>query len=315
MKRILSIFLVVLISLGLIVGCSKNNESNTKNNNNSENKNETTEKVKLTIGVMPAVDTAPIFIAQQKGYFDEVGLDVDVQIYRNANDRQSALQSGQLDGTMTDIIALINNVEGGFEIKATTLTDGTFPILVSPKFDENSKSAKVGLMEVSVTNYLADEFLGSKYDMEKIFITPIPDRMEMLKSGQLDMSVFPEPIATNGELQGLKKLTFEAKNTPDVMVFTGKAMSDKSDAIKGFHDAFNKAVKDINKDENIAREILVEKLELDSAVKDKMTLPKYNEARVPSKEFVDEVSEWVKNVTKKDVTVTYDQIIEDKYVK
>ena len=36
--------------------------------------------------------------------------------------RQTALRSGGLDGVMTDVIALINNVQNGFNIKVTTST-------------------------------------------------------------------------------------------------------------------------------------------------------------------------------------------------
>jgi len=64
----------------------------------------------LKVGIMPAVDSAPILLADQKGYFSALGLDVEVQIYTNAMNRQSALQSGELDGAMTDVIALVNNV-------------------------------------------------------------------------------------------------------------------------------------------------------------------------------------------------------------
>ena len=44
---------------------------------------------------MPAVDTAPILIAEKKGYFEETGIDVEIEIYTNAQNRQSALQSLQ----------------------------------------------------------------------------------------------------------------------------------------------------------------------------------------------------------------------------
>src|SRR5512133_3255201 len=58
----------------------------------------TTPELALKVGVMPAVDAAPILIAAQKGFFSELGLSVEVQIYTNAMNRQSALQSGGLDG-------------------------------------------------------------------------------------------------------------------------------------------------------------------------------------------------------------------------
>ncbi|MDD4745165.1 MAG: ABC transporter substrate-binding protein, partial [Eubacteriales bacterium] len=109
MKKFLILLLLVLWLLA--AGCQKQ-------------LSESAETLSLRVGVMPAVDSAPIFYADQKGLFAELGLDVTVQVYTNAMDRQSALISGGLDGAMTDVIALVNNVENGFDIKITTSTDG-----------------------------------------------------------------------------------------------------------------------------------------------------------------------------------------------
>ncbi|MDD3932190.1 MAG: ABC transporter substrate-binding protein, partial [Eubacteriales bacterium] len=68
----------------------------------------TAETLSLRVGVMPAVDSAPIFYADQKDLFAELDLVVTVEVYTNAMDRQSALISGGLDGAMTDVIALVN---------------------------------------------------------------------------------------------------------------------------------------------------------------------------------------------------------------
>ena len=190
----------------------------------------------LTIGLMPAVDTAPIFLAAENGYFDELNLDVDIHIYTNAQDRQSALQTGQIDGAMTDLVAVAVNVSGGFDIKATTLTDGMFPLLAVPGASEKSEIS-VGMMEVSVSNFLVDQWLGGDYEIEKIFINAIPARLEAVISGQLDMGLLPEPIASVGAIKGLQKLIFEPVDgfSPDVMVFTGTALEVKSDEIENVH--------------------------------------------------------------------------------
>ena len=53
---------------------------------------------KLTIGLMPDVDSLPFIIAQEEGYFKEEGLDIELQQFKSAMDRDAALQSGTLDG-------------------------------------------------------------------------------------------------------------------------------------------------------------------------------------------------------------------------
>ncbi len=55
---------------------------------------------KLSIGLMPDTDSLPFLIAEEKGYFADEGLEVDLKQFKSAMDRDSALQSGNLDGAV-----------------------------------------------------------------------------------------------------------------------------------------------------------------------------------------------------------------------
>lgn len=278
---------------------------------------ESEENRTLKIGLMPAVDTAPILIAEKNGYFKDAGINVEIEIYSNAQNRQSALQSYQIDGAMTDFIAVATNVDGGFDIKATTMTDGMFPVLSNGDVS-GKKDIKVGMMEVSVSNYLIDKWLGKDYNIEKVFINEIPARLAAIQSGELDMGLFPEPVASNGELKGLKKNLYgmDDEFSPDCLVFTGKAIAEKEKAIKAFHEAYNKAVDEINKNPQIARDILVEKIpNTNPEVKDIMVLPTYKKAAVPSDEYLQSIIDWTSKTLNKDLTVKPEALLEGKFVK
>ena len=302
-KKIVAGFLLVAMSF-VTVGCTSTEKSKE-------------EELSLKIGLMPAVDTAPILIAQKKGYFDELGVKVDVEIYTNAENRQSALQANAIDGAMSDMIALATNVNGGFDIKATTMTDGMFPVLMGKDADKK-KDIKVGMMEVSVSNFLIDEWLSADYNIEKVYINEIPARLAAIASGELDMGLFPEPVASNGELKGLEKKIFETKDgiNPDVMVFTGKALSEKEKAIELFHEGYNKAVEDINKDNTEALEILMEKIpNINPEAKELIVLPKYNKASLPSDEYITKIINWTSEVLKKDLEVQAIDLVQRKFIK
>ena len=268
----------------------------------------------LKIGIMPAVDSAPIMLAQDKGYFAEEGLTMSIDIYTNAVNRQTALQTNELDGAMTDLIAFVNNVNNGFPVKITTSTDGSFPILVSKDFEEKDE-VLIGMMEVSVSNFLSEQFLGDQYKLNKTFIPAIPARLEMVKSGQLEMAVIPEPLASTGELAGLEKRVYknEYEYMPEAMIFTEKALAEKDDQIAAFHRAYNKAVKDIQADENEAREILVKRLGLPEAVKDLIALPGYHLSRIPSEKYLNHVIEWIEKTDGSDIDINYNEVVEGKY--
>lgn len=305
LRNKLTLLLLSIFSIFLI-GCG-----------NKEKVEEVKEDTTLKIGLMPAVDTAPIFIAEKNGYFKDAGINVEIEIYNNAQNRQSALQSYSIDGAMTDFIAVATNVNGGFDIKATTMTDGMFPVL-SNQGATDKKDIKVGMMEVSVSNYLIDKWLGEDYNVEKVFINEIPARLAALKSGDVDMSLFPEPVASNGELQGLTKNLYgmDDEFSADCLVFTGKAISEKPNTIKSFHEAYNKAVDEINKNPEIAKDILIEKIpNTNPKVKDIMVLPTYKKAALPTDEYLESIIEWTEKTLNKDLDVKASNLLEGKFVK
>lgn len=273
------------------------------------------EDLSLQVGLMPAVDAAPVLLAEKNGYFEELGLDVELQIFNNAQDRQSALQTQSIDGAITDLIAVAANVDGGFDIKATTMTNGVFPVL-SKETSENKTDIKVGMMEVSVTNFLIDEWLGDKYTIEKVYINDIPARLAAIQSGQLDMGLFPEPMASMGELTGLEKNIYQPESgfCPDVIVFTGKALTEKEEAVKRFHEAYNKAVDELNHNPQAARDILMEKIpNLKPEIKNKIILPEYTKTSIPDDEYIGKIIQWTSEVMKKELKVKADDLVERKF--
>jgi NitT/TauT family transport system substrate-binding protein len=295
------IIFALLIAL-LLSGCSTSGKQQT-------------EKMSLKFGLMPAVDSVPFLLAEKNGYFSELGLNVELQVFSNAQDRQSALQTNSIDGAITDLIAVATNVDSGFDIKATTMTNGVFPVLMK-EGSEDKQKVKVGMMEVSVTNFLIDEWLSDRYEIEKVFINEIPARLAAIGSGELDMGLFPEPVASMGALDGLAKKIYEpeAGYCPDVAVFTGKAMKEKNEAILLFHQAYNKAVAELDNDPEQARDIMIEKIpNVKPEIRDMIVLPKYTKASLPDTEYIQKVIDWTSDAVKKQLAVKPEDLIERKY--
>jgi len=299
------IILLITLLLLILTSCSTQSQANNK------------EQMALAIGVMPAVDTAPIFLAKENGYFEALDLDVKIEVYTNAQNRQSALQTNSIDGAMTDLIAVATNVNNGFNIQATMLTDGMF-ILLSQENKVDEKELSIGMMEISVSNFLVDHWLDETYSIEKIYINAIPARLEAVLTNQLDMGIFPEPIASVGEMKGLRKLSFKPVDgySPDVMVFTNQAITDKSDAIHAFHEGYNKAVKDINADESLARKTLINNIpNVSKDLKDKIMLPTYHEAQLPNNDYLDKIITWTNSVLDEPLTISAEDLVNRSFVE
>jgi len=251
-----------------------------------------------------------MLLAAERGYFAAEGVEVELVVFPSANERQVALQTGAVDGTITDLVAFVYNVQGGFDLRIASSTDGAFPFLVRKGFVE-TRSVRVAMMEVSVSNYLADAWLAGRYEIEKIFITEIPARLEMIKAGKIDMACLPEPIASMGQLAGLEKREFENPDGhyPDILAFTAKAAAEKLDAIRRFNRAVDRAVADLAKDPELARRLLVVKLKLDPRVESLMTLPTWHATRMPGDAYLAKVSAWIAGLQGKPVALDWSKYL------
>lgn len=298
---------MLLLTLLTLWGCqaAENNQTKTDQQQNKDT---------LKIGLMPAVDSAPIFVAEREGIFAELGLELEATVYSNANNRQSALQANELDGAMTDLIAFLNNLHNGFETKIVMSTDGSFAFLTNDNFVED-QTQELGLMEISVSNYLADQYVVPQYEVNKVYIAEIPARLEMIATGQLDIGFIPEPAASQGELNGLNKqitITDDEGESLQAMVFTSESLANNQEAIIKFTQGYNQAVELIQANPELALDALIEELELNPEIRDLITLPDYHLARVPSEAYIDQVIEWVESIQDINLTVSYQTMIADK---
>ena len=71
----------------------------------------------LTVGVMSSMDYLPLAVAQREGYFAKHGVDVKIQKFMSANERDMAFQSGTVDGGVTDYTSAALLASGGFDMK------------------------------------------------------------------------------------------------------------------------------------------------------------------------------------------------------
>ena len=271
----------------------------------------------LKVGMMSAVDIIPFYVASQHGYFEEEGVDVELILFSNGQARQTALQTGTVDGTMTDLISIILSNANGFALFGTLSTDGVFPLLSHVNL-ETTNTINAGVMQVSVTNYLLDTYLANTHNLNKIYINDIPTRLEALTSNNIDVGIFPEPFASIGALRGLEKIIFKENNieSVDIIAFTQKAIHEKSDQIGAFHRAYNKAVIALGNGEVDGEEILFASIPaLPVAIKGTINIPTFTKAHLPSREFVNELINYTNKISGQQINLTYDAIIDKRFLK
>jgi NitT/TauT family transport system substrate-binding protein len=75
------------------------------------------ETLKASVGVLKLSSSAPVFIAQDKGYFREAGLDVDLKFFDAAQPIAVAATSGDVDFGVTALTAGLYNLAGKGTLK------------------------------------------------------------------------------------------------------------------------------------------------------------------------------------------------------
>ena len=269
-------------------------------NKQAENK----ELQSVTVGVMPDIDSVPIIIAQEKGYFAEEGLKVDIQQFKSAMDRDAALQSGNLDGAISDLLAVAFAKSGGFDVKVTAYTDGDYKLIAGK--NENVTSPKdlvgkdVAVSKNTIIEYVTDQISVSQSMKEdsinKVVIPQIPTRLEMLQNGKLAAATLPEPMGSIAVANGCKFVTDSEQLgiNPGVMMFTAKCVDNKKAELQAFYRAYNKAVKYLNEHpQDEYMDLIIEKSGFPAIAKTALKLPKYREAGLPQEKDVVDCIKWM----------------------
>ncbi len=312
MKKIL-FFIGMAVLLVLCAGCGKPEAANAPK-----------ELTELHVGVMPDTDSLPIIIAQEKGFFAAEGLKVDIQQFKSAMDRDSALQSGNLDGAVSDMLAVAFAKSGGFDVKVTSSTDGSYK-LIAGKGENISRvqdltGRDVAVSKNTIIEYVTDQVLASAQlsgeSINKVVIPQIPTRLEMLQNGKLAAATLPEPMASIAVHNGCRYITgSDALGiNPGVMLFTAKTVADKKAELAAFYRAYNKAVAYLNEtDRNEYMDLVVAKGGFPPVAKEALVLPQYHEAALPKEKDVTDCIAWLQQKQLIKTAYTYQDLIVDVF--
>ena len=274
----------------------------------------------LTIGLMPDTDSLPFIIAQEKGYFAEEGITVHLQQFKSAMDRDSAMQSGNLDGAVSDMLAAAFAKDGGFDVKITSATDGSYKLVAAP--EEKAASAAelqgkdVAVSRNTIIEFVTDQILAEQKlpgdSINKVVIPQIPTRLEMLQNGKLAAATLPEPMASIAIHNGCRFVTGSDQLgiNPGVMLFTTAAVDSKAESIQAMYRAYNKAVDYLNHTERSAyMDLVIEKGGFPPAAKGALNLPVYHEAVLPREQDIAACMQWLKDKNLVAETYSYDDLI------
>lgn len=209
---------------------------------------------------------APIYVAKEKGYFAEQGLDVSLESQPSGSDMVALTATGEFDVGFGGVgPAFWNAMDLGLPLKviAPGHAEGNpvaTPLMISKAACESGAITSVADLQgkrVSVngrgaTEYWLSQALGTAgltlADIE-LQTLQFPNAVAALESGALDAAMVGEPVATAAEQQGIavRLLSdFPVQDIQPTAVYANQAFLDENpDAAAGLVTAYLKASREV----------------------------------------------------------------------
>ena len=183
-----------------------------------------TRRIDLTnvkmVGIVPVSIFAPVMIAQDKGYFAEEGLDVELVPFPGGSDPVVLTATGELDLSIAGAGPAFWNAVAQ-DLPITVIAPGhqegipvATPLMISRESCLSGEIASVADLEgktVTVnapgaTEYWLNAALstgGLTIDDVNVEALPFPDAVAALEAGAIDAAMIGEPLATQAEQNGI----------------------------------------------------------------------------------------------------------------
>lgn len=287
----------------------------------------------LRVAVLPVLNTMPLFVAQQEGFFEEAGVDVELVPIDSARDRQIALQTGQVDGANTDLMGVILLAASGNEIKAVrhdafVPDDHFFSIVTGADSNITTPEALVAALEqdeaqIAISNNTIIEYLTTAMlrsvgydpaDDDYVEIAAIPIRLEQLAQGSVAAATLPEPLTTLAtEIQGGTAVVSDSDIAfvPTVLAFNQSVLSERPQDVAAFLTAYERAVDAIESEPDAYRNV---EIQVPDPVRSIYEIPQFVPARVPTAEEVQLVIDWMVAEELIDESLPYDAIVDGSFL-
>lgn len=293
--------------------------------------NPAAEPVTVKFAVLPILDALPLYLAQQQGYFEEQGVQLEFIPVGSAAERDQVMASGQADSMINDLISTLFYNQENVQIQVVRFARTATPDfpqyrvlaagnsgITSP---EDLKGVEIGISEGSVIAYTTDRLLESAgLTGNEILTVAVPDiaqRMALLNSGELRAANLPDPLASlaiqNGAVPVIDDTT-KPEIGNSLISFRKAFIDEHPEAVRGFLTAVEKAVDEINADTTQWENLLTEQKLVPAPLIGSYEIPTFPGASVPSKAQWDDVLAWAKGKGLISTDVSYQDSVNPRFL-
>lgn len=236
------------------------------------------EPVTVKVGYSPALCQAPLFIAKEKGYYKDAGINVELVPVEGAQANE-AIGAGKFDAMQTLVMKTIHPWQNGLPVKATAgIHSGCVRVVARNDGSVNSikdlKGKKIGVPGLADTGTVVTQRALAKNginanpkSMEVEFV--VIDRNSLpqaLESGQVDAIAMTDPVGALAEQKYGFKAIVDTAVSPEFkdeyccdLVVTDKLLKDNPEAAKKLTEAVMKGALYVHEHPEETAKLLSEK--------------------------------------------------------
>jgi NitT/TauT family transport system substrate-binding protein len=251
---------------------------------------------KVTVGVIPILDVAPIYLGVEKGFFAKRNLDITLKQEAGGADIIPAVVAQKYQIGFSNVVSLLLAQSQGMPVKMvcngvnSTGVDGNdFAALmvkgnsaIKRPSDLEGKTVASNALPNILDTVVRASVRNDGGDPKKVNFTsiPFPEMPDALQRNQVDAVAVVEPfqqaVLANGGRKIASSYVDAAPNLTVATYFTGLQQKvDNPDMIRRFADGMQESLAYANTHPDEARLIISSYTDIDPATIDKMTLPKW----------------------------------------
>lgn len=273
----------------------------------------------IRVGVLPTVDVLPIYLAQDKGIFEEHGLVVEPVVAQGGAALLPSVIQGSVQISFSNTISIIQAIEKRLPMTVVSGShlahdpaqpvDADHPVSVlfaSPgsgiesAADLNGRIVSINnlgnIQEVAVRN--AIEKGGGDPSTIRFLELPLPQMQTSLDEGQVDAISVNEPFTTAGINAGYRIVArpftdFDVSASQISVYFTTASFAQNyPQTVESFRDALSEAIEYAREHPDEARAVLQQYTGISPEIAEQVALPHYETAlNRPSIEELAELSQ------------------------
>ena len=251
---------------------------------------------KVSVGVIPIVDCAPIFLGDKQGFFKDEGIQLDIQTASGGAAIVPGVVSGSFDFAFSNLISVMVAKDKGLDLKfvangASTTGEKGKDIggVVVPAGSPITAAKDLAGKTVSVNNLsnIGDTTIksviekgGGDPNSVKFVEVAFPDAPAALTNKQVDAAWILEPFLSKAVAEGgtiVSSNFVEMSPELDIAGYFTKAdtVKGKADLTGKFTRAMNKSLEYAQGHPQEVRDIVGTYTKIDEATRAKMILPRY----------------------------------------